>query len=879
MVFPDDGVVITVAEGEEFSDDGNFIVYPGTYAVLDYNKQTTTLIKSGTTEIVYNETIPSAGTYATVATDGDDYFVLKEGEEKLTVLSGGTFVSTNDIHGEYYDLQRFGNAIVESGGTFGVFYACLGEKNKVLFNTEKFGSVNVPQQNFAKIPLLPGTFLYKMLIDGIEMDINELTIIKSGTTEISGETMVIWTSYILDAILFFASKGDKVGDNVYYAGYGSDIEINEDDSYEILSVGTKKSKTYASWQFEYDSPVFVLSDGQNIGSTSYFAVILDGGTYISYDLPLQFIAKDVVSDGQECVVWEYPDGSVCSFGDAVGSALYDYESALELMPIDGSESKPVRIKNIRIGYTFLYPIQKSVTIKDGDSVFAWSYIGKDGLVSLTDTVGSTIFFGKVFDGYVDVAGVVGTIDAIDVIDDNTQPIVWYDILEDSFCISFNENPGFMTYDHNDYETFPIGKVNEKIEIPEGTLYKKFLSSKDGVVGPSDEVGSYVFYTMYGDGNIGHVAFSEKTKIISKQTVYSGGKGVITRMKDEYSNDLPYDFKNMQFKRWKISNLSGLTDTLTQHNYGGKYLGVLGKLPGYSSGSSYVNYVSIEDTTDFIWAYTFSGLDALDGGTVTDASIDGSSTGNIIMQPYYDKDIIIHGGGTRCYNCGNNVFYGTARGNIIGPNCSCNTSSHGFRGNNLGSGCENNIFMRSVYGNIFLNDFSRNFIGELVSYNVFGYASRNNVINYQCNYNFFGDGLTTNEMDDYVQNNIIGNSFRFNSIRGNFNHNTIGNYVGGTSVASGGCSVYESNFNYNTIGNSCQRINFEKAYIESVCVEDGNQRITITSTETTSSSNKLRNFIVGRGVNNTTRRKTISHDTVNDTIRTTYEPSGSTIVNV
>lgn len=31
---------------------------------------------------------------------------------------------------------------------------------------------------------------------------------------------------------------------------------------------------------------------------------------------------------------------------------------------------------------------------------------------------------------------------------------------------------------------------------------------------------------------------------------AGGKGVIYRMTDEHGNDCPYDFKNVQFKRYK-----------------------------------------------------------------------------------------------------------------------------------------------------------------------------------------------------------------------------------------------------------------------------------------------------------------------------------------
>ena len=66
------------------------------------------------------------------------------------------------------------------------------------------------------------------------------------------------------------------------------------------------------------------------------------------------------------------------------------------------------------------------------------------------------------------------------------------------------------------------------------------------------------------------------------------------------------------------------------------------------------------------------------------------------------------------------------------------------------------------------------------------------------------------------------------------------------------------------------------------MENGNKYITVTSTETTSSSQLLRNFTIAQGVNNgidESQRKTISHNTVNDTFKTTYQNANSKTVNV
>ena len=63
------------------------------------------------------------------------------------------------------------------------------------------------------------------------------------------------------------------------------------------------------------------------------------------------------------------------------------------------------------------------------------------------------------------------------------------------------------------------------------------------------------------------------------------------------------------------------------------------------------------------------------------------------------------------------------------------------------------------------------------------------------------------------------------------------------------------------------------------VENGNTYITVTSTQTTSSSLVLTNFTIAQGVNNTASRKTISHNTTNDTFKTTYQNANSKTVNV
>lgn len=74
-----------------------------------------------------------------------------------------------------------------------------------------------------------------------------------------------------------------------------------------------------------------------------------------------------------------------------------------------------------------------------------------------------------------------------------------------------------------------------------------------------------------------------------------GKGVIYRMIDEFGNDLPYDFKNIQFKRYKIT---GTTDS-RQEAFIGKYYAFIGA------------YFVIYDNSDFKWFYTCNDIEGND----------------------------------------------------------------------------------------------------------------------------------------------------------------------------------------------------------------------------------------------------------------------------
>jgi hypothetical protein len=84
---------------------------------------------------------------------------------------------------------------------------------------------------------------------------------------------------------------------------------------------------------------------------------------------------------------------------------------------------------------------------------------------------------------------------------------------------------------------------------------------------------------------------------------------------------------------------------------------------------------------------------------------------------------------------------------------------------------------------------------------------------------------------------------------------------------------------NTVGKECTNINVKKSNVRWTDIESGNKYIDLTSTQTTSDSNWIQNITVAKGTNTTTTVKTISHDTLNNAFKTTYQNSNSAIVNV
>ena len=188
---------------------------------------------------------------------------------------------------------------------------------------------------------------------------------------------------------------------------------------------------------------------------------------------------------------------------------------------------------------------------------------------------------------------------------------------------------------------------------------------------------------------------------------TNGKGVIYRMIDEFNNDVPYDFKNIQFYR-KWDSSKSLWSTISSDNTG---------VPCYtfsSSGSS--------STTSF---------------TDMSLSISNDVYSNVIKEYIVSNKQILNNNCFFGINCNNNSFRSECKNNSFGNSCYSNS---------FGSECTNNSFGNSCFSNSF---------GNYCYSNSFGSHCINNSFRISAN--------ETSELKDYVYYNHFDDGCAYNVI--------------------------------------------------------------------------------------------------------------------
>ena len=285
-----------------------------------------------------------------------------------------------------------------------------------------------------------------------------------------------------------------------------------------------------------------------------------------------------------------------------------------------------------------------------------------------------------------------------------------------------------------------------------------------------------------------------------------GKGVVYRLIDEWGNDIPYDFKGIQFKRVIVSG------DFVEEAYEDAdvlYLGIPGSIP---------SVFDVEDEDDYIWAYTFNGIDDEDDYRQTrDVTVKGFLTGDdedggyplylrasdVEMQPWRVEAVSDDGAPSSAVMLNNIVFV----------QMYFNSFNYDVSGNRFGFGCHDiTIGSKESYGNTFGNNCYYNTFGNNCYYNTFGNNCYYNTFGNYCTYNTFGNYCTYNTFGNSCYSNTFGNNCYYNTFGNNVQYGTVDQGVTFIAVTTTGTATVKYFYiQSGTAGTSKNRlnINFQK----------------------------------------------------------------------
>ena len=254
-----------------------------------------------------------------------------------------------------------------------------------------------------------------------------------------------------------------------------------------------------------------------------------------------------------------------------------------------------------------------------------------------------------------------------------------------------------------------------------------------------------------------------------------GKGVIYRMIDEFNNDIPYDFKNIQFKH-------------------------------------------PNDTTTYPYYYYTFASNNVENNTDGSLIIRHGYYSNTIRE-YIDRDkrwlncIIFIGlycnNNSFDYDCYNNTFEQRCSNNTFGTDCYNNSFGRGSGDNTFGAKCYNNYFYGGNSQNTLgLNCFNNNFGGSS-SGNTLGSSCYKNLLGAQSFSNSFGNGCNNIWVGRECSSNYFGNDCDIIDIGNNCSSTSFGNECRSIKFTSNSSSILSSYYyQYNHFGDGCKYIRVE-----------------------------------------------------------------------
>ena len=291
-----------------------------------------------------------------------------------------------------------------------------------------------------------------------------------------------------------------------------------------------------------------------------------------------------------------------------------------------------------------------------------------------------------------------------------------------------------------------------------------------------------------------------------------GKGVIWRMVDEWNNDLPFDFKGIQFKRWAVTDVKKGEDSIENadvfiYDAGSQDVRYGTQGENYSQGN--LTYEVDEDDAAFYYAFSWVTED----GEIEDASIVAQNFNGDEGFPYgvHDNKQLCS---TLMYDerADEKLLFALPNNVIVATYSYEDGMFYGIYSNTFGNYCYSNTFGNYCFSNTF---------GNYCNYNTFGNSCYSNTFGNYCNYNTFGNSCYSNTFGNSCYSNTFGNECF---------SNTFGEGAGNNAVT--------------------------KDYMRYVMLENGVKYVNVSCDDTTSSSTYGQNILVHAGVEGTSQtRKT------------------------
>lgn len=212
------------------------------------------------------------------------------------------------------------------------------------------------------------------------------------------------------------------------------------------------------------------------------------------------------------------------------------------------------------------------------------------------------------------------------------------------------------------------------------------------------------------------------------------------------------------------------------------------------------------------------------------------------------------------DCYSNSFGNNCYGNSFGDKCYRNTFGTGCKSNSFSDNCYNNSFSDNCHHNSFDNNCYRNTFGAGCYSNSFGYGCHtnslgygcySNSLGYGCYHNSFGYGCYHNSFVTSCYRNTFGTGCYYNSFFRYCDSNSFGEICHHNSFGDYCCC--------NSFGASCKYNSFRKSASTTETLlnycwynhfDDGCGYNVIWNSEQPTSSNKLQNINVVRGVSGT-----------------------------